>query len=73
MIHDRVIEGLVSFLFSDLNHARDLVCLRFAHEVGDGDIDHQNFQGRDPSRFVDPFEKVLRDYALQRFGQRCRI
>ena len=53
MIHDRVVERLVALLFADLNHARDLVRFGFAHEVGDGHVDHQNFQRGDPAGFVD--------------------
>ena len=41
----------------------------FAHEVRDRHVDDQNFQSGDASRFVDAFEKVLRDDAFERFGQ----
>ena len=70
MIHDRVVERLVALLFADLNHAGDLVRLGFAHEVGDRHVDHQNFQGGDAAWFVDSFEKILRDDALERFRER---
>ena len=69
MIHDRVVEGLVALLFSDLNHAGDLVSFGFADEVRDRDVDDQNFERGDPARLVDALEKVLCDHALERFGQ----
>ena len=69
MLHDRVVERLVAFLLADLNHAGDLVGLAFANEVRDRHIDDENLQRGDSAWFVDSFEKILRDYALQRFGQ----
>ena len=43
---------------------------RFTHEVCDRHVDHQNFQGGNASWFVDSFEKILCDDALERFRQR---
>ena len=42
----------------------------FADEVRDGRVDDQNFQRGDAARFVDALEKILRDDALERFGER---
>ena len=70
MIHDRVVERLVALLLADLDHAGDLVRLAFANEVRDRHVDHQNFKRGDAAGLVDPLEKVLRDDAFERFGQR---
>ena len=70
MIDDGVVERLIALLFPDLNHARNLVRFGLAHEVGNCHVDNQDFQGRDPARFVDSLEKILRDYSFERFRQR---
>ena len=62
--------GWLPFFLADLNHAGDLVRLAFANEVRDRRVDHQNFQRGNAARFVDPLEKVLRDDAFERFGER---
>ena len=64
VLHDCVVERLVALLFSDLNHAGDLVSLAFADEVRDSHVDHENLERRDPARFIDSFEKVLRNDAF---------
>src|SRR5204863_6113317 len=61
---------LVALLFTHLDHTRDLVRFSFTHEVRDSHVDHENLQGRHSSRRVDALEKVLRDYAFERLGQR---
>src|SRR5947199_274222 len=38
-------------------------------EIGGGGVDDQDLKGRDASRFVDAFEKILRDDALERLSQ----
>ena len=69
MLHDRVVERLVSLALADLHHARNLVRLAFANEVRDRRIDHQNFECGDAAGLVDPLEKILRDDALKRFRE----
>ena len=69
VLHDGVVQRLIAFFLADLNHARDLVRFSLAHEIGDGGVDDQDLKGRDASRFVDAFEKILRDDALERLGQ----
>ncbi len=61
--------GWLPFFLPDLDHARDLVRLAFADEVGDRHVDDQNFQRGDAACFVDALEEVLRDHALERFGK----
>ena len=70
MVHDGVVQRLVAFLFADLNHARDLMRLRFAHQVRDRGVDDQDFERGEAARFVDSLEKILCDDAFERFGQR---
>ena len=69
MFHDGVVERLVALLLADLDHAGNLVGLALAHEVGDGGVEHEDFQGGHAAGFVDAAEEVLGDDALERFGQ----
>ena len=69
-IHDRVVERLHSVFLSDLQHAGNLECLRFADQVGDGRRDDQDFQRRHAALDIDALEQVLRDDAFQRFRER---
>src|SRR3984893_16767833 len=69
MFQNRVVQRLITFFLADLKHARDLVGFSLAHEVRDGGIHYQNFESGDSSRFVDALEKILRDHALERFGE----
>src|SRR3954468_15781523 len=69
MFHDRVVQRLVALLFANLNHAGDLVRLALANEVRDRHVDDQDFKGGHPTGLVDALEKILRNYALERFGQ----
>src|SRR5436190_19761219 len=70
MIHDGIIEWLISLLLAHLDHAGDLMRLAFADQVGYSDVDHENFQGSDATRLVDPSKEILGDYAFERFSQR---
>ena len=69
--HDGIVERLVTLLLSDLHHAGDLVGLTFANEVRDWRIHHEHFESRDTSRFVDPFEEVLRNKLTWVKPARC--
>ena len=71
MFHDRIVERLIADLFADLDHAGDLVRLSFAHQVGDGGGEDQDFERRNAALFVHPLEKVLRDDSFEGFGK-CR-
>ena len=54
----------IEFL-ADLNHAGNLVCLAFTHEVGHGGGEHENLQRRTTAFLVHAFEKILCDDAAQ--------
>ena len=62
--------GWLPSLLADLDHAGNLVRLAFAHQVGDGGGEHQDFQRGHAAFLVDPLEEVLRDDAFERFGKR---
>ena len=70
MFHDVIIHLHVAKFFADLNHALNLVRLAFAHEVGDGGVEDQNFKCGHAAFFVTALEQRLRHDALQRLGQR---
>ena len=61
--------GWLPMLLADLDHAGDLVGLAFAHEVGDGRGEDQDFQRGHAALLVNPLEEVLGDDALERFGK----
>ena len=70
MIHDGIIERLISLLLANLDHAGDLMRLSFADEISNSDVDDENFQSSDATGLVDPLKQILRDYAFERFSQR---
>jgi len=53
VFHDRVIQRLVPHFLADLNHARDLMRLAFAHQVRDCRREHENFQRRHSPLFIE--------------------
>ena len=69
MFHNRVIEGLIALLLSDLHHAGNLMRLALADQVCNRRVHDQHFQRGHPSRLVDSPKKVLRHHALERFRQ----
>src|ERR1043166_3205722 len=70
VIHDGVVQRLITFFLADLDHARDLVRLAFAHQVGNGEVDDQDFERSHPARLINALEEILRDDAFERFGER---
>ena len=64
VVHDGVVERLVTLLLADLDHTGNLVRLALADEVGDGAVEHENLQRRHAAGLVDAAEKILRDDAL---------
>ena len=69
MVHDRIVQGLISFFLAHLDHTGNLMGLTFTNEIRNRYIDDQNFKGGNPSRDVDPLEEILRDYSFERFGK----
>ena len=65
MFHDMVVQGLVARFLADLDHARNLVRLALAHEVGDGGVENQNFKRGDAAFLVYAFELRLRHDAFE--------
>ena len=69
MVHDGHIQGDIALSLSHFDHAWDLVGFFFPDHVRDRRINHEDFEGGDPSRFVDSFEKVLRNDAFDGFRE----
>src|SRR5258708_8471656 len=57
MFHDGIVERLVAQFLAHLDHAGNLVSFAFAHEVGDGGGEYQNFKRGDPPPFLHAFER----------------
>src|ERR1039458_6167310 len=70
VFHDGVVEGLIPDFLADLDHARNLMRLALAHQVGNGRGEDQDFKGRHAALLVDPLEKVLSNDAFESFGER---
>ena len=70
VLHDVVVQRLVAVFFADLDHAGNLVGLAFAHQVGDGGVEDQDFKRRDAAFLVRALEQGLRHDAFQGFGKR---
>ncbi len=69
MLHNRIVQRLITDLLADLDHAGNLVRLAFAHEVGDGRSEDEDFQRRDTPFLVDPLEQVLGNNPFEGFGK----
>ena len=69
MVHNRVVQWLISKFLPYLDHTRDLVCFAFTYQVGDSGGKHEDLERGDPALLVDPLEEILCDNALQRLGQ----
>ena len=69
MLKNGVIQRLIALLFAYLNHAGDLMRFRFAHEIGDSHVYHQNLERGHATRSIDAFEKILRNDPFERFSQ----
>ncbi len=71
VLHNGIVERLISHFFADLNHARNLVRLAFAHQVGDGGGENEDLKRSDTALFVNALEQVLGDDTFEGLGQRC--
>src|ERR1051325_3897225 len=69
VFHDGVIQRLIAEFLADLDHAWNLVSLAFAHQVGDGRSEDEDFQGGDAAFFVYALEKILRDDPFEGLGK----
>src|SRR5262245_20536142 len=65
MFHNGIIQRLIAQFLADLDHARDLVRLAFAHEVGDGRREHENLHRSDAALLINAFEQMLGDDPSQ--------
>ncbi len=70
MLHDMIVQRLVAGLFTNLDHAVDLVGFTFTHQIGDGRVENQNFKRRDASILVIAFKTRSGPRPPQRLGKR---